>query len=114
MDKPRPCPFCGTNRVETDEEVIKHGGCLVTGEGTLATAEHIVCLPCGIWASTKQWQRRPLEDALLEALRDLVKECVAEFTVDGDWMNDGLVSFKTVAKARAALALAEGRTEGES
>lgn len=54
----------------------------------------------------KEWEARALAaeakvEALRESLAKLASECVAEFSADGKWSNEGqLVRRKTVERAR--------------
>lgn len=61
-DKLKPCPFCGP--AIPVSKWMKHWGKPGTVEHTSAW---VVSCSMGHWALIKDWQTRPMEDALLEA-----------------------------------------------
>lgn len=105
----KPCPFCGAIKlVDID---IEYGG--------------VMCRKCGScspWCPTEpddlrdepkldpatEWNRRPIEDALADAL--LAAQDWISNSQDGFYFGDQSLTKKDViSKARAALAKADGK-----
>jgi len=104
-DKLKPCPFCGSEAVvKVDQE--DHGFQIVGCD----TPENMSMLcPSPMMAVYKNesgeydyrnWNHRPIESALVEALKELLD---AEWMVSHDWGGDRQA---VIGKAKSALASA--------
>ncbi|TDQ63611.1 hypothetical protein ATL17_1618 [Maritalea mobilis] len=83
-EKLKPCPFCGSSILDTYK----------IGNGRV-----VACRDCGGGANVNRWNTRPLEQELVEALKDLTDAC-DNFGVSGG----------NIPHAKTIIAKAEGRS----
>ena len=95
--KLRPCPFCGEKA--TEEDVVKNDIDVLMADGF-----NVICDCCGsMYGPDRQgaiddWNRRPIEDALLAACEELMRP-------------HSLMTLEEAKdRARAAIRLAKGES----
>ena len=89
MDELEPCPMCRSKNINAYSMIVQCARC---GLSTSAHKAHSYAVAA--------WNRRPAEEALVKALRELLR-------VDDDW--HGSVSSEMSAARAAARALLEGK-----
>jgi hypothetical protein len=78
-DELKACPFC-KNSIEKRK---RNNGVYAYHKAT------DICTLAGLWISADLWQSRPIEDALLEAAKNMVSAISAMRSFEDKWLSNG-------------------------